>query len=119
MLQEQVFEPGALAIFPETIRVTEQLSDCPGYRNDLLPAHKCVEAHCKMGFGGKTAGDSYGKTNFPLARLLAERRSESQVVDLRIGAPVLAAADADLEFARQIIEVRIGGKLFRHLLHQR
>src|SRR5260221_9871882 len=71
-----------------------------------------------MRLGGKSSPNAYRESDFSLPRLLAHHRREGQIIDLRIRAPILAAADADLELARQVVEIGIVDQQLRHFVDQ-
>ena len=58
-----------------------------------------------MRIGRKAATDSQRVSNFRVFR--TANRGQANIVDLGIGAPHAAARDADLELARQIVEVAV------------
>ncbi len=62
-----------------------------------------VKANGEMRLGGEPASDAQRVADFALVF----HRREADVVDLRIGAPGGAAGDGDLEFARQVVELRV------------
>ena len=77
----------------------------------LIGKYEGIKAQRKMRFVGKTAADAKRVAN--LAIVL--RGSECNVVDLGIGAPGRAPGDGDFEFARQVVELRIGGEQMGNL----
>src|SRR5215469_6335503 len=61
-----------------------------------------------MRIGGQSARHAQGKAKLTVG---AARRSQSNVVDLGIGAPNAASRNADFEFARKIVELGVAGEL--------
>src|SRR5215472_10209224 len=107
MLQKQEFQPRAFSIFAQMIGIAEQFAHSFCDRDDLLPAHEGVEPHSKMRIGGKAAANANREPGLFLSVNFAQRWSKSQVVDLRITAPIAAAADRDLVLARQVVEIGV------------
>ena len=68
-----------------------------------------------MGIRGKTASDAQRVTH--LVTILYS--GEGNVVDFRVGAPRRAAGGRNLEFARQVVKVRVGGEQLGDLNGQR
>ena len=63
-----------------------------------------------MGLGGEAAADAEGVADLFVAVDLALDGGEGDVVDLRVGAPERAAGDGDLELAREVVELGVGGE---------
>src|SRR5215469_10044093 len=61
-----------------------------------------------MRIGGQSARHAQRKAKLTVA---AARRSQSNVVDLGIGAPNAASRNADFEFARKIVELGVADEL--------
>src|SRR5947209_9791010 len=68
-----------------------------------------------MRLGGKTAAYANREACFAIAHC----RSKSEIVDLRIGAPVAAAADADLVLAGKVVKIRIANEQLGRLKQER
>ena len=75
-------------------------------RNGLIGQDEGIEADGEMRLVGEAAADAQRVAD--LAVVLGG--GEADVVDLRIGAPGRAAGGGDLELARQVVELGIGGE---------
>ena len=87
MTQEEKFQAGALAMFAQNIGIAEQFGNALDHRQDLIPAHKCIQPRAEIRIGRKSAGDSQRESNFRLSAERAGDRGQANVIDLRIGAP--------------------------------
>src|SRR5262245_44079392 len=92
LLQEEKLQPRSLAVFAQAGRIVENPAHGLGHGNDLVPAHESVEPHRQVRIGRKPAAYPNREPHFTAARNGADRRSECQIVDLGIRAPVAAAA---------------------------
>src|SRR5262249_48310162 len=77
--------------------------------DDLLRTDEGVQTDAKVRMRGKSAGHAQRESNFHVAAALPRDRSETNVVDFRIRAPVAAASDGHLELARQIVKRSLAG----------
>src|ERR1051326_8325982 len=68
VLEKQILQPGALAIFPQQVGIAEEFAHGLGNRNDLLPSHKRIKPHRQMRLGGEPTANADRKTNLPLPR---------------------------------------------------
>ena len=110
MLKKEKFQTRTFTIFTQTFSIAENLTDCFGDSQHLVPLHKRIQAHSQMRIRGKSAANPDGETDFPVTVVIAHRGRERKIINFRIAAPVAAAADADLVLARQVIKVRIADK---------
>src|SRR5205085_1151050 len=108
--QEEVLETGALAILAQSRLFAKQLGYDADDFQSLLQWHEAIETNAQMGIGRKSAAHAQGETQFRSIGSIALNCRQRNVIDLRIGAPATASSGCDLELARQIVEVRIGGK---------
>src|SRR5450755_117711 len=106
MFEKQKLEPGPFPILAQLFALAKDLGDSLQDRKHLVALHKSVEPDRKMRICREAAANSQGETNFGIFARTANR-SKAHVVDFGIGAPDTASRNADLEFARQIIEVAI------------
>src|SRR6202162_6249014 len=68
--------------------------------------NKSVQAKREMGIGRKAAAHAQRVPNFGVLAA-AVNGGEADIVNLRIGAPDVAASNADFELARQIVEISV------------
>src|SRR5215471_15418214 len=113
--KEEVLEPRALAVLTQNVRLAKYLADCFQNGNHLVPPHKCIQPDGQVRLRRKAS--TYAQREPNLA--VADRRSEGQIVNFRVGAPVAAAADADFVFAGKVVEIRIAYQQLCRLFHQR
>src|SRR5271156_6491158 len=91
-------------------RLAKKLSDAFDDRLDLVPANERVQTGCEMRFGRESAGHAQRETSFRLSIDSSGDRSQSNIIDLWIGAPNPAARDRNLELSRQVVKVGIARK---------
>ncbi len=106
---EEVLEAGAIAALAQALLVAEDFSDGANYGDGLMRQQEGVEAHGEMRLVGEAAADAQRVADLAVAC----GGREADVVDLGIGAPRGAAGGGDLEFARQVVELGIGGEQLR------
>src|ERR1700722_9978371 len=106
VLHEEVFNAGVGAAFAQHDLLAEDLYD-GGYNFESLRLRdEGGNAHSEVRFVRQTAADAQCVTDF----VSALDGGEGDVVDLRVGAPQRAAGDGDFEFARQVVELGVGGE---------
>ena len=103
---EEILEAGAIAAFAQDLLVAKDLCDCVHHAHRLLGKDESVQTDGKMRLIGEPSADADSEANLTIML----HRREGDVVDLGIGAPRGATGDGDLEFARQVVEVRVCGE---------
>ncbi len=108
---EEVLDAGAGAVFAELGLFAEDADDGldDGVGLGLLDEGR--DADGEVGLGGEAAADAEGVADLFGPIDLALGCGQRDVVDLRVGAPLGAAGDGDLELAREVVELGVGGEL--------
>src|SRR5580704_2782046 len=97
-------------MFAQLVRLTKQFRDAFDHWLDLIPAHERIQADREMRFGREPASDAQREAGFIYSIEAARNRGQTNIIDLGISAPRAAAGNRNLEFARQIIKVRVASK---------
>ncbi len=110
VLHEEVFDARAVAVFAQAILVAENFAMARTTAKAWSRGMKAGMRTAEMRIGGESAADAHGVADFALAVALAHGGGEGNVIDFRVGAPDGAACDRDFEFAREIVEIAVGGE---------
>ena len=114
VLGEEMFQARAVAIFAQAILIAENFGDGSNDGDDLIVMDESIETDGEMRIGGESAADANARSLLRVCH--CARRSgggETDVVNFRVGAPDRAAGDRDFEFAREIVEIAVGGEQVR------
>ncbi len=128
MAHEEVLEAGAGAVFAEVLLLAEDLGGGDDDGEGLILADEGGNTDGHVGLGGEASADAQCVADFNflvvgggcggvrcwqfsvVSGLGAGDGGEADVVDLGVGAPEGAAGDGDLELAREVVEVGVGGE---------
>ncbi len=111
MAHEKVLDARARAVLAQLGLLLEDLQHGLDHRISFVLGDECRNAHRDVRLGRETAADAQR-----VAHLVAAfDGGEGHVVDLRVGAPDGAAGNGDLELARQVVELWVGGEPVRYL----
>ncbi len=108
---EEVLDTGAGAVFAEGVLLAEGADDGEDDVQSLILPDEGRDADGDVGLGGEAAADAQGVADLFHAVDGALDGGEGYVVDLGVGAPEGAAGDGDLELAREVVELGVGGEL--------
>jgi hypothetical protein len=112
---EEVLDAGAGAVFAELGLLAEDADDGFDDGVGLGLLDEGGDADGEVRLGGEAAADAEGVADLLLFFAVVLNRAlsgcERNVVDLRVGAPLGAAGDGDLELAREVVELGVGGEL--------
>ena len=78
-----------------------------------------VKAHGEVRLRGESPGNAEGEADLFPALAEAPGGSQTDVVDLGVGAPLWAASDGNFEFAGEIVKLRIAREFFINREHDR
>ena len=115
MAHEEVLDAGAGAVLAELGLLAEDADDGLDDGEGLVLRDEGGDADGEVGLGGEAAADAEGVADLFDTVDFALDGGEGDVVDLRVGAPLGAAGDGDLELARQVVELGIRGEVVRDL----
>src|SRR5258706_3702681 len=108
--KEEKFQPRPLTMSTKSSGTAEKLRHTPNCVDDLIPAHKNIQANRQMRIRREPTAHSKGEASLCLSTKLARDRRQPNIVDLRIRAPVAATRQRNFELAGQIVELGIAGK---------
>src|SRR5712692_10009741 len=111
MLEEQEFQASFFAAVAKNFTVAEDFRDTADDRNDLIPLNEGIKRDAEMRVRREPPADAKCETCFEMVGALAQCGGQADIVDFRVGAPVPAARDGNLEFAWKIIELCVSAKL--------
>src|SRR5258708_33342390 len=107
VLQEEILETRSLAVLSQDIRIAKHLRHRAKHRHDLIPSDEGVEPPGEVRLRRQASTQPEREPNLAVK---ATDRGQSDVVDLRVGAPDAASGDGDLEFSRQVVDLWIADK---------
>ncbi len=112
---EEVLDAGAGAVLAELGLLLEDADDGGDDFEGFILRDEGGDAFGDVRLGGEAAADAEGVADLFDAIDGALDGGEGDVVDLGEGAPDGAAGDGDLELARQVVELGVGGEVMRDL----
>ena len=110
LLEEEKFQACALAILTKLFAVAEKFGDAFNNRDYLVPADESIEAQREVRVCGEASADTQREAKFGIWTLFATNRCKAYIVDLRVSAPDVAAGDANLELAGEIIKIGVANE---------
>ena len=104
LLEKKMFEPCAVTAIAQSLLLAKYLGNGSHRAHGLIGKDEGVKTDGQVRIGGEAATYAQRVTHFAVVL----DSSQADVVDLRVSTPRRATGDGYLEFARQVIELRIG-----------